>query len=78
MSYACVSENVLAGLFFLWLTVLQQLPEKDGLSVKHMLGTQRFISDSLPDFTLLVLTHNQNTVFQTHTNPFPHVTPPLT
>lgn len=34
--HVCVSENVLAGLFFLWLIVLQQKPEKDGLSVKHM------------------------------------------
>lgn len=83
MSYVCVSQNVLAGLFSLRLIVLQQQLEKDGLSVKHMLGTRWwFISDRLPDFTLVVLTHNQNTFFHSHMHtdlhPFPHVAPLLT
>lgn len=40
MSHVWVSFNVLAGLFFLGLIVLQQQPEKDGLSVTHMVSPE--------------------------------------
>lgn len=60
MSCACVSENVLAAFRVLWLTLLQELPEKDGLSVKHMLRTKGFIHDRLPDLTPRVDTQSKH------------------
>lgn len=43
--HMCVFQRTCWLDFSSWTLVLQQQPEKDGLSVKHMLGTQRFISD---------------------------------
>lgn len=57
---SCASRNVLAGLLLLWLMLLKDLPEKDGLPVKHMLRTKGFISDGLPGLTLRVDTRSKH------------------
>lgn len=53
-------RNAWAGFLFLWLILLRELPEKDGLSVKHMVRTMRFIGDRLPGLTLQVDTHSKH------------------